>query len=257
MSKTTDRHERIREYMASRAFVNIHELAIAAGTSEVTVRRDLRALEQRGVVVREHGGARLADDLTEAQERFTSRELRNPHGKSEIGQRAVSLIDRGEHVAMNDGTTVMQVAMALESRREPATVTTNALNVALRLSESDSIDVYVLGGLVRRASYGTYQPDSSVIDRLHFDTAVLGVESMSKRGVTVDHPFDLAIAQAMIRQADRVVIVADESKWRRKGRMELATWDEIDVLVTDSAPTADLNQLLLDSGTETLTPETL
>lgn len=252
MSKTSDRHERIRDYMASRTFVNTHELAIAAGTSEVTIRRDLRALEHLGLVIRDHGGARLAEDLPEAQERFASREFRSSEAKAAIGKVAASLIERGEHVAMNDGTTVMQVAVALDAQQQPATVTTNALNVALRLSESESIDVYALGGLVRRASYGTYAPDGSTLDRMHFDTAVIGIESMSERGITVNHPFDLAIAQSMIKQADRVVVVADGAKWQTRGRIEITKWDAVDLLISDVPPTGDALKALSAAGVEFL-----
>lgn len=255
VSKTAARHDRIREHLASRAYVNIHDLALTTGVSEVTIRRDLRTLEQLGIVARAHGGARLADDSTQAQELFAARELRNPDAKSAIGLRAAELIDVGEHVAMNDGTTVMQVAASLDQKHIPATVTTNALNVALRLSESELIDVYVLGGLVRRASFGTYDADTSSLDRLNFDTVILGIESMSETGITVDHPFDLAIAQSMIRRAARVIVVADASKWRRRGRMALAAWDEVDLLVTDTPPSGAEAACLAGFGVEILSTE--
>ncbi|MFD5663007.1 DeoR/GlpR family DNA-binding transcription regulator [Streptomyces hirsutus] len=236
MSKAEVRHGRLREILGDGGFMSTYELARAAGVSEVTLRRDLRLLEQMGVVVREHGGARLAAGRLEAAERFATRELRNPDAKTAIGRRASELVGPGEHIAFNDGTTVMQVANALLAAGTRVTVTTNALNVAMNLSEGSDIDVYVLGGLVRRASFGTYLPAQGALAGQRFDTAILGIESMDENGIALDHAFDIDIARAMIDRSQRVIVVADGSKCERRGRLELTGWEEIDVLITDFCP---------------------
>lgn len=252
MGKAERRHERIREYLGERTFVSTHDLAQAVDTSEVTLRRDLRYLEQLGIVVREHGGARLVVDRLAAEERFAARELRNPESKAQIGHQVAAMIEHGEHVAMNDGTTIMQVALAIRATGVQITATTNALNIAATLSDSSTVDVYALGGLVRRASFGTYSPSADALDGQRFDTAVLGIESMSLDGIALDHPFDLAIARAMIERSERVVIAADASKWHRRGRMDLAGWDAIDVLVTDTCP-QNLRSSLAELGVQVIT----
>lgn len=251
MNKGERRHMRLREILGDGAFMTTQELAEAAGVSEVTLRRDLRLLEQRGSVVREHGGARLAVGRLEAEANFAAREVRNPEAKVAIGQRASELVTPGEHVALNDGTTVMQVATALLGADARVTVTTNALNVAVQLSEGNEVDVYVIGGLVRRASFGTYLPAAGALSGHRFDTAVLGIESMDPSGIALDHPFDVDIARAMIDRSQRVVVVADQSKWERRGRLELTGWEEIDILVTDHCP-AHVAGSLHKAGVEVL-----
>ncbi|WP_166869516.1 DeoR/GlpR family DNA-binding transcription regulator [Salinibacterium sp. ZJ70] len=232
MKKQDRRHQLIAELLRDREFATTPELAQAVGVSEVTLRRDLRHLEQTGMLVRQHGGAQLANRI-EAQSRFAERELLNADVKAAIGNAAAALIDIDEHVAFNDGSTVMRVAEALLDRNMPASVTTNALNIALTLSDSAFIDVWVLGGLVRRASFATFNAGADPFEGRRFDTAILGVESLDSIGAALDHPYDLAVAKAMIDRAERVIVVADSSKWDRRGRVELCPWAEVDVLVTN------------------------
>lgn len=230
------RQQKLREYLAGKVAVSTGELADHVGTSAVTIRRDLHALEQQGIVERIHGGARLAAARPEVQERFSVREQRNPSAKAAIGRCASALIQPGESIALNDGTTVMQVAQSLVRRGTACSATTNALNVALAMSAGDRVDVTVLGGLLRRSSFGTYSATEDSTAATNFDTAILGVEAMDAGGVYLDHQFDLAIAQRMIARSARVIIVADSTKWGR-GRHFFATWDRIDLLITDRITT--------------------
>ncbi|CAN5180552.1 DeoR family transcriptional regulator [soil metagenome] len=230
------RHQKLREYLAGRVAATTGELAEHLGTSPVTIRRDLHMLEQLGVVERIHGGARLSAARPEVEEKFSVREHRNPAAKSRIGACVASLIQPGESITMNDGTTVMQVAQSLVELGTPCAATTNALNVALAMSDGDRIDVTVLGGLLRRASFGTYSPADDATSAINFDTAIIGVEAMDiDGGVYLDHQFDLAVARRMMSRSARVIIVADQTKWRR-GRIHLAGWEDIDALVTDVSP---------------------
>jgi DeoR/GlpR family transcriptional regulator of sugar metabolism len=235
--KAVTRQAMIRDYLTGRKAVTTHELAKHVGVSAVTLRRDLGVLEELGVIERVHGGARLAAPRPEVEEQFSVREHRNPDAKAWIGRCVAALVEEGESLAMNDGTTVMQVARAILDAETGCSVTTNALNVALVLSDGDRLDVTVLGGLLRRSSFGTYSPVDDGLVGISFDTAILGIESMDlDDGVHLDHQFDLVIARRMMARAARVVIVADSSKWSRRGRVRLAAWDDVDILVTDSCP---------------------
>lgn len=228
----SSRQQQLRQYLAGRDAVSTGELAERLGSSAVTIRRDLHELEKQGIVERIHGGARLAAARPEVEERFSVREQRNPAAKAAIGRCVADLVTPGESITLNDGTTVMQVAQSLVRRGIPCAATTNALNVALAMSDGDRIDVTVMGGLLRRASFGTYSATEDAASAINFDTAVLGIESMDADGVYLDHQFDLAVAQRMIARSARVVVAADSSKWRR-GRRLLAGWNAVDLLVTD------------------------
>jgi DeoR/GlpR family transcriptional regulator of sugar metabolism len=255
MADVDERHERIREHLGFRAFVSTHELAAVTGVSGVTVRRDLRVLEEHGVVVRDHGGARLAEDLSAAEERFAVRETLNTAAKVQIGTAVAGLIRRNERIALNDGTTIMQIALALSSAEIPVVVSTNALNVALRLAQSDNINVYLAGGFVRKVSFGTTPSTSPNPEPFDSDVAILGTNSLSLEGIGMEHPADLAVAQAMIENTSRVIIAADHSKWHRPGRLLVATWDRVDVLVTDTAPSRQASDVLSSSGVEMISSD--
>lgn len=247
MKKQDRRHQLIADLLREREFVTTPELADAVGVSEVTLRRDLRHLELTGVLVRQHGGAQLATSRLEVESRFAERELLNADVKTAIGARAASLVDPEEHVAFNDGSTIMRVAASLRDRNITLSATTNALNIAVTLSDSALIDVWVLGGLVRRASYATFNALTDSFDGRRFDTAILGIESADDSGVALDHPYDLAIAKGMIERSERVIVVADSSKWRRRGRVELCRWADVDMFVTDSI-SPEHHALLTEQG---------
>lgn len=249
------RQQKLRAYLVGKTAVSTGELAEHVGTSAVTIRRDLHALEQQGIVERIHGGARLAATRPEVQERFSVREQRNPSAKAKIGRCAAKLIVAGESIALNDGTTVMQVAQSLVRRGTACSATTNALNVALAMSAGDRIDVTVLGGLLRRSSFGTYSATEDSAAAAKFDSAILGVEAMDANGVYLDHQFDLAIAQRMIARSDRVIIVADNTKWG-SGRHFFATWDQVHMLITDRAR-SDMRASLRSHGTQLIVAEDL
>lgn len=131
----------------------------------------------------------------------------------------------------------MQVALAIRNSGPECSVTTNALNVAMALSDGDRLSVNALGGVVRRVSYGTYSPSADFLDGMKFDLAILGAESLNlTEGVYLDHEFDMVTARRMMAHSARVAVVADASKWFRLGRRLMATWEEVDVLVTSSCP---------------------
>lgn len=231
------RRARIRELLTSRSSATTAEIAKHVGVSEITVRRDLEALSRAGVIDRVHGGARIAASRPVVEENFSSRQQRHLEEKTRIGAAMARQIPDQSSIAMNDGTTVMQVGLALRESGKRCTVTTNALNVAVSLIDSANLEIHVLGGLMRRSSYGTYSPIDHSLPSMNFDLAVLGAESLDVHdGVHLDHEFDAVIARRMMERASKVAVVADGSKWSRSGRLRLAPWDEIDLLVTTSCP---------------------
>lgn len=233
------RHDRIRDYLSHCGSATTHQIAKHVGISPITIRRDLQLLQEQGVVDRFHGGARLAPPRPEAEENFSARQRRSASDKVRIGALAATLVRPGDSLVMNDGTTVMQVALAIRSSGRECSVATNALNVALALSEGDKLSVNALGGLVRSVSYGTYSPSEDFLSGMKFDLAILGAEALDvDEGVYLDNEFDIVTARRMIGRSARVAVVADASKWLRRGRRLMATWEEVDVLVTSTCPPA-------------------
>jgi DeoR/GlpR family transcriptional regulator of sugar metabolism len=232
-----ERRRRIEEALARREIVATQELAELTGVSAVTLRRDLEALAEADVLERTRGGARLLVPRREVDEVFATRDRMMADQKHRIGAAVASRLRPGAALGMNDGSTVMHVAREIVDSRLEVMVATNALNVALKLVESDCVEVTVVGGLLRKASFGTFSPTEDALSSVRFDTAVIGIARMDAgAGIAMNHPFDVVFARRLIERSDRVIVVADSSKWQTGGYVRLAGWDEVDLLITDAPP---------------------
>jgi len=201
--------------------------------SEATVRRDLEWLEREGVVERTHGGAILSQRLTLEPE-YLQRAQKNPEEKHLIGEMAASLIEDGDVVFINSGTTTTQVIRHVRGGAG-ITVFSNNIYAALEVGDAD-IKYYLIGG--------EFQPHSNsvagrfAIDNLrqiYADKAILGVDGISLiHGCTVPSNAEAEVVKQMIeRTQGKIFIVADHSKWGVVSNFQIAIIDEIDKLITD------------------------
>ncbi len=228
------RRERIQEYLALHKIVRMDELYQMLGTSEATVRRDLEWMEREGTLERTHGGAMLSQRMILEPE-YYQRALTNPEEKRMIGEMAASLIDEGEVVFINSGTTTAQVIRNIRSNAG-ITVFTNNLRAVLDSGEV-GFNLYMMGG--------EYQPHSNsvagrfAIDNLrqvYADKTILGVDGISlMHGCTVPSNAEAEVVRIMIeRTKGEIYIVADHTKWGVVSNFQIATIDEIDKLITDA-----------------------
>lgn len=229
----TQRRARLVELLAARGEVSVSDLAAEADVSEITIRRDLRALEMSGAISRTYGHAKSVAPRPAMEELFSQRELRQPEAKRAIGHTAAALLAHCRSLAMNDGTTILQVAQRLAEAEPAMSVTTNACNVALVLAGASTIEVRLEGGLMRRSSFATFNPDDDPTAP-RVDAVVLGVESLEQDGIHLGHAFDDAVARRFIARARRIVVVADATKWEQRGAILTCPWDAVGDLVTDS-----------------------
>jgi DeoR/GlpR family transcriptional regulator of sugar metabolism len=233
------RQARIVELLNENGELGVDALATEVGVSEITVRRDLRKLAARGAIRRSHGAATSSPPRTPVEELFSERELRQPVAKRSIGELTATLLESANSIVINDGTTTMQVAMHLAAIDRPRTVTTNACNLAVALASASAIEVSLEGGIIRRSSFASFSPHDEGPER-NYDAAVIGVEAIGKDGIYLGHPFDDVMARRFIDRAQRVVVVADSSKWQVMGRYKTASWSGVDDLVTDEMPSAEI-----------------
>lgn len=237
------RQARIIDLLTENGELHVADLAVDVGVSEITVRRDLRKLAARGAIKRSHGGATSAPPRLVVEELFSEREFKRPDAKQAIGLAAAGLLTDARAIVMNDGTTVMRVALELAASPLQRAVTTNACNVAVALASGTSIEVSLEGGIMRRSSFATFSPEESQGGG-RFEAAVLGVEALGADGIYLGHQFDDAMARRFITRSARVMIVADSSKWSVRGRYKTADWDAITDLVTDALPPMDVRAAL-------------
>lgn len=229
------RRERIQEYLALHKIARTVDLCNMLDASEATVRRDLEWLEQDGILERTHGGAILSQRMITEPE-YRQRAQHHPEEKRQIGALAASLIDDGDIVFINSGTTTTQVIQKIRSDAD-ITVFTNNVNAALEMGEP-GFHHYLIGG--------EYQPRSKSLagrfamenlKQVYANKAILGVDGISlKHGCTVPTNGEAEIVQQMIdRTMGKIIVVADHSKWGVVSNFQIAIIDEIDVFVTDEA----------------------
>ncbi len=228
------RRERIQEYLALHKIVRMDELYKMLDASEATVRRDLEWLEREGVLERTHGGAILSQRLTLEPE-YILRLATNPEEKRSIGDLAASLIDDGDVVFINSGTTTAQVIRHIRSGAG-ITVVTNNLHAALEVGEVD-FKQYLIGGEFQPHSNsvaGRFAMDN--LRQVYADKAILGVDGISLiHGCTVPSDVEAEVMKLMIeRTKGQIFVVADHTKWGVVSNFQIATIDEVDKLITDA-----------------------
>ena len=227
-----ERHRRIVELLTERHAVRVSTLSDILGVSEVTVRRDLEELEGRGLLERTHGGAIPAQRMrTEPAYREAAERL--PEQKRAIGRAAAALVQPGETVFLNGGTTTLEVFRGLDV--PGVTVVTNHVGMAMESAER-GIDVILTGGEYRSPSnscVGGFATD--VLRKVFASRAFIGAEGVSRRaGLTTPVAAEADIARVMIEQTHGPVgVVADHSKLGTVADFAVAPLTDADLLVTD------------------------
>jgi DeoR/GlpR family transcriptional regulator of sugar metabolism len=219
--------------------VDVSAAAARLGTTQMTIRRDLDVLVQRGVARRVRGGAvsllARGDEIP-----FWMRELERPEAKTRIGEAAARLLRDGEAVAIDSGTTALECARALFERR--LTVLTVSLRAADLLADSPTINLILPGGEVRRDERTLVGPAAVAgIASLRLDAVILGACGLTDGTVTAYDIGDAAVKQALIDVSVRVIVAAESSKLDRTGVAVVCAGERVDVIVTDpEAPAAAL-----------------
>ena len=253
------RQQEILDQIRRDGGVRVSALVDTLGVSDMTVRRDITQLADRGLVVRVHGGATLADaPQSNFEPRFDTKLGEQHEEKLAIARLAAGLVRPGSSVALSGGTTTLAVA---EQLREVAdlTVVTNSLPVADALHEPDRRDrTVVLTGGTRTPSNALVGPVAvAALRDLHVGMLFLGVHGFSRRtGCTSPNMVEAATNKALIAAAGKTVVVADHTKLRLVGLSTIVPLDEVDVLVSDSRLAQEDRSALADDVGRLLVAET-
>ncbi|RYY14848.1 MAG: DeoR/GlpR transcriptional regulator [Chitinophagaceae bacterium] len=231
---TVSRRVHILELLNRNGQVDVGSLSRELNVSEVTIRNDLTRLEQKNLLIKARGGAlkveRVATD-------FSIRDKNRQHQeeKQRIGKAAAALIEAGETIILDSGTTTMEVARHLDNNH-PLTVITNALNIAEQLSEHLNLNVMVPGGVLRKNSLSLVGSTAETGFRSYFcDKLFLAVDGFNiEHGLSTPNVEEAHLNRIMIEISRQVVVVADSSKFHKRSFAFIAPINKVDVLVTDS-----------------------
>lgn len=219
--------------------VGVDELAERLNLSRASIRRDLHLLEQQQLLTRTHGGAVASGVLYELPMRY--RGGQRHEAKRAIAQGVARLIgDDVTSLGINGGSTTTEVARMLASRAG-LRVVTSALNIASELAVRSNIELVVCGGSVRGESYELVGPLADLtLSNINVDVAVVGVDGVDAHaGFTTHHEVEAYTNRALLRSAERVIVVADSSKIGKRGFAKISDVSAAADLVTDSGISAE------------------
>lgn len=241
------RHERILEKLRIDGAVEVRVLSEVLGVSEATVRRDLGRLEAQGALNRLHGGASLSSAHEAPFDEVATSHLRE---RQAVASAAADLVDDGDVVLLDIGTTTHQLARCLHGR--PITVITSNLAVYEELAGDPAVDLIVLGGVVRR-NYRSLVGflTISALGQIHADKLFFGTSGLRPNGTVLDTTVvEVPVKQAMFGVAEQVVLLADAQKFPGTGLARVCGPESVDVLVTNDGADPTTLAAFTEAGTE-------
>jgi DeoR family transcriptional regulator, aga operon transcriptional repressor len=247
-----ERRRLIVDLVEQQGRATVEELATRFGTSTVTIRADLDALARSSAIARSHGGALPVAPATNDTP-LNIKETRWHAQKLRIGQAAAKMIQDGETIILDSGSTTVEIARQIRQMKfESLTVITNALNIALELSGLPHIRVMMLGGLLRDTSYSLVGPDAEqALSKLSADKLFLGVDGLDPVvGVTTPDPLEASLNALMIRVSRETIGVFDASKLGQRSLSVITTVQHLHRVITDTSAETKAVESLRAAGVE-------
>jgi DeoR family transcriptional regulator, aga operon transcriptional repressor len=231
MRNTRSRRQQILQLLIEHGSVQVADLVERFGVSAVTIRADLTHFESQGLANRTHGGATLVRTPPQEQDIHEKDALNLPL-KESIGACAARLVQPGDNIIIDSGSTTMTLARHLRAHRD-VTVMTNGLNIAWELANAPGINVLLTGGLLRQQSLSLQgsQAEAS-LNSYSFDTLFLGLDLQF--GLTTHDEAEARLNHRMVERARRIVVLTDASKFGRVSLHRIARLDQIHAIITDA-----------------------
>ena len=240
------RRNRLLELVRQRGFAPLSDLAERLEVSESTIRRDLDVLEESGSARRTHGGVFYTGPSPQLPH-FDRRQAAQLEQKRWIAQTAAGLIEEGDTVLLDGGSTTYELSRLLVDRA--LQVVTNSLPVANVFTASDRADLVVIGGYVHARTGVCLGPYANgMLADLTVRRAVLSVSGVNEKGYYNSNLLLVGTEQAMMQAADEVIVVADSSKFGHSSLALLCGLSDIDTLVVDDGISASWRSQVEDAG---------
>ena len=237
------RRRKIVSALTEAGELSVGELSSRFNVSKVTIRQDLQALSEQGLLLRTRGGALSTDTMPEFS--FDVRQQQNSAAKTRIGQAAARLVSPGDTIIL-DASTTAQTIIPFVKHISELTVITNSLKAAISLLDAPQVQVFLPGGSLRRQSISLVgQPNDNVLASLNVQIGFFGARGLTmEEGLTDVNLNEVAMKQVMMQRCRRVVGVLDANKWGKVAAATFASIEAIDTLISETtAPTGLATQL--------------
>jgi DeoR/GlpR family transcriptional regulator of sugar metabolism len=231
------RLKQIEEMVRDEAFLTISEIAQRMNVSESTIRRDITHLEDRKVVLRSHGGVLPLNPSDSSLFNLVSyREKSNVDIKKKLGRAAAELIEEGDIIFLDSSTTILEVAKNIKAHN--ITIVTNDLMIALELENHSAINTIILGGSLRQGTHSMIGPIAeNNINGMYFSKVFISPGAISSDGyITHFNLQAVELRKKVIAASEKLIIVADNTKFNKKGFVTAAELSQVAAIVTNEIP---------------------
>jgi DeoR family transcriptional regulator of aga operon len=234
MISQPERHQHIISKVQREGYVKVLDLCKELNVSSVTIRKDLKLLEDKKLLYRTHGGVTLNNPYT-ADKHVKEKEKMQSGEKQRIGAAGAALIEANDCIIIASGTTVLALAKQLHPK-ENLTVITAALNVAQELIQYQDIEVIQLGGILRKSASSVTGPYAEkILDDFSCNKLFLGVDGIDTEfGLTTTNALEAHLNRKMIATSQKTIVLADSTKFGKRGFGRICGLEDVDQIITDS-----------------------
>lgn len=244
-----ERRTRVLKYIEQEGFVSLQKLVEHFGISESTARRDVEYLDGISKVQKTRGGAAY---IGESMTSFEERTVTALKEKMEVAQAVAGMIENGEVVLLDGGTTTLEVARQLIGRQ--LTVVTNSVPIVNLLVNQPGIELISIGGYVYPQTGVALGPIAqAALQAVHARRLIMSVGGITEAGLFNSNSLLVETERQMMESADEVWVVTDSSKFGHSALTHLAPLDSMDRLITDEGLTDEWRQRLETAGVEVIT----
>ncbi|MBW3468759.1 DeoR/GlpR family DNA-binding transcription regulator [Arthrospiribacter ruber] len=245
-----ERHKYILDKLEKHGFVNVADLSKEMDVTPVTIRKDLKILEDKGLLYRSHGSATPKSPYVNDRP-VQEKKLVRTEEKYKIAQEAIRFVEDEDAIIIGSGTTVVSFAQAIPNQMK-LTVLTAAMNVTLALIDSPNVEIVQLGGVVRKSSssvVGHYAEE--MLEQFACSKLFLSADGISlDHGLTTSHMMEAHLNAQMIKGVQKTIVLADSSKFGKKGFGKICNLEDIDIIITDPGIPVHYRQKLEELGIE-------
>jgi DeoR family transcriptional regulator of aga operon len=247
------RWQKIQDIINNDGKAEVGKLAEKFGVSEMTIRRDLQIMYQKGLIERTHGGAVLTKGRNLLQAPILTRLLEQAEEKQAIARCVGQLIMRGEKIYIAAGTTTYYVAKTIAGRSD-LTVVTNSLPVVNLLALSKDIEVIMVGGFLRRNEFSMVGHFAeNMVHDLRLDKVIMGIGGIHPEyGLTNDYPQEMMMDRSYMSKSENIIVVADHTKVGRVTTSRTADLNAARMLVTTRLAPPDMVERIRQGGVEVI-----
>lgn len=249
-----ERQQKISEMLQGKSSLKVNELATIFEVSESTIRRDLTEMEDDGLLSRIHGGA-VCFNRTSFEPSFKDKEDEKKFEKNLVGKKAASMIENGDTLILDSGTTTLEIAKNITA--SGIIVITNSIDIAAILSDKENIELIVTGGTLRvttRAMVGNIAEKN--LQNFRVDKAFIGANGISiSDGITTPNLIEAQTKKAMMSVADKVIIVADSSKFNKVSFAVICPIKHVSSIITSSDLNKEIQKEYENYGVEIILDE--